>query len=175
MNRTKIDKKLVKPNPITFLLCGFSENKDMSLALYATLFPTERKLALFFINPFISFDEERLEKMPDPMQTLTKELESITDHKVDYKLSITESNFLKIIDILGGLPIFFDPGLIRKNSDNYERNIGEYLLSGEEIRDFLRLKNPDNPSEYLERLWSQETVALILYDRIVQMQKEMKK
>ena len=175
MNRTKIDKKLVKPNPISFLLCGFSENKDLSLALYATLFPTERKLALFFINPMISFDEEKIEKIPEPVQVLTKELETITNQKIDYKLSITETNFLRVIDILGGLPIYFDPGLLRKNSDNYERQVGEYLLSGEEVRDFLRLKNPDDPPQYLERLWSQETVALILYDRIIQIQKEIKK
>ncbi len=175
-NRTKIDKKLSKPNPITFLLCGFAENKDLSLGLLVTLFPTERKAALFFLNPLISFEEDKIEKLgTGTVSRLTKELETITNHKIDYNLSISEKNFLRIIDIIGGLPVYFDPVLIRKSSDSYQRRVGEYTLSGEEVSDFLKLKNPENPTDYLERLWSQETVALILYDRLVQIQKSIKK
>lgn len=102
-------------------------------------------------------------------------MEKITNHKVDYTLSISEKNFYRIIDIIGGLPVYFDPMLIKKTSDNYQRRVGEYILSGEELGDFLKLKNPDNPTDYLERLWSQETVALILYDRILGIQKSIKK
>jgi hypothetical protein len=71
-NRTKIDKKLSKPNPITFLLCGFSESKELSLGLFITLFPTERKAALFFINPLVSFEEERIEKLGSDTPGLSK-------------------------------------------------------------------------------------------------------
>lgn len=176
LNRTRIDKKLSKPNPITFLLCGFSESKELSLGLFITLFPTERKAALFFINPLVSFEEERIEKLgSDTPGLLKKELEKITNHKVDYSLTISEKNFYRIIDILGGLPVYFDPSLIRKNSDNYQRRVGEYTLSGEEVQDFLKLKNPDNPTDYLERLWSQETVSLILYDRLISIRKSIKR
>ena len=174
-NRTKIDKKLAKPNPITFLLCGFAENKDLSISLLVTLFPTERKAALFFLNPLISFEENKIEKLgSDTVSLLTKELETITNHKIDYNLSISEKNFIRIIDILGGLPVYFDPILVRKKGDNYQRRVGEYNLSGEEVADFLQLKNPDNPTDYLERLWSHETITLILYDRLRQIQKSIK-
>lgn len=176
MNRTKIDKKLTKPNPICFQLTGFSDTKVLSFSLLVTLFPTERKAALFFINPLISFSSERLEKLgPNAEEVLAKELEIISNHKIDYKLSLSEGNFKRIIDILGGLPIYFDPGLVRKTSDNYQRRVGEYMLSGEDVSDFLKLRDTENPTEYLERLWSQETVTLILYDRITQLNKTIRK
>ena len=176
MNRTKIDKKLTKPNPICIQITGFSDNKTLTFGLLVTLFPTEKKAALFFINPLVSFDEERLETLgPSAEAVLTKELEKITNHSIDYKLSISENNFKRIIDILGGVPVYFDPGLIRKTSENYQRRVGEYMLSGEDISDFLKLRDPENPTGYLERLWSQETVTLVLYDRIVQIHKTIKK
>ena len=166
MNRTKIDKKLTKPNPICIQITGFSDNKTLTFGLLVTLFPTEKKAALFFINPLVSFDEERLETLgPSAEAVLTKELEKITNHTIDYKLSISENNFKRIIDILGGVPVYFDPGLIRKTSENYQRRVGEYMLSGEDISDFLKLRDPENPTGYLERLWSQETVTLVLSKR----------
>jgi hypothetical protein len=175
-NRTKIDKKLTMSHSISFLLCGFADNKDLRLGLFVTLYPKERKVALFFINPLIIFEEEKIEKAGiNTVNLLTKELEKITNHKIDYRFSISENNFFRIIDILGGLPVYFDPGLIRKNSDNYQRQVGEYNLSGEEISDFLKLRNPENPTDYLERLYSQETVVLILYDKIKKVQKNIKK
>ena len=73
-NRTKIDKKLAKPNPITFLLCGFAENKDLSISLLVTLFPTERKAALFFLNPLISFEENKIEKLQSENKIYQKQL-----------------------------------------------------------------------------------------------------
>ncbi|HMV44618.1 MAG TPA: LCP family protein [Leptospiraceae bacterium] len=175
-NRTKIDKKLGKSNPIHFLVVSANEQKDIVFSLFVALYPTEKKVALFFLNPLISFDEQKVEKLGSEAENiLVKELEKITDRKIDYKLSIPEKNFYRIIDVIGGLPVYFDPLLLRKTSDSYERKVGEYNLSGEELSDFLKLKNQDNPTDYLERLWCQETVALILYDHLRVIQKNIRK
>lgn len=146
------------------------------MSMFVTLYPTEKKVGLFFLNPLLIFDETKIEKLgSEAEKTLEKELEKITDRKIDYKLLITERNFYRIIDIMGGLPVYFDPILLKKTSGSYERKVGEYILSGEEVADFVKLKSPESPIDYLERLWSQETIALILYDHLKSIQKSVRK
>ncbi|MBK6609307.1 MAG: hypothetical protein IPG24_28455 [Leptospiraceae bacterium] len=56
----------------------------------------------------------------------TKEVETITNHKIDYNLSSFQ-NFVLIIDILGGLPVYFDQFLFVKG-DNYQRRVGGIIF-----------------------------------------------
>ena len=77
-NRTKISKKFSTQTEIGFLVTSFSSENELSFALYTILYPHDKKIALYFINPMITFDSVRLEKLGrDTPDLIQKKIETI--------------------------------------------------------------------------------------------------
>ncbi|MCX7999532.1 MAG: LytR C-terminal domain-containing protein, partial [Leptospiraceae bacterium] len=76
------------------------------------------------------------------------------------------STFSKWIDLIGGIEFYFDP-VVPKQSLIYKRNLGENLMFGEEVTDFLQLKDsPEIVDSYIDRMNFQQSILLSVYDRI---------
>lgn len=105
---------------------------------------------------------------------LPRHLEDITRHSVDFTINLTEENFIRIIDVLGGLNMYFDPYSYQASLE-YKRNIGEYLLFGHEVVDAMTLKDSNEPIEYINRLNIQQSVLFYLYDYLQKNQDTFRK
>lgn len=175
-NRTKISKKFSTQTEIGFLVTSFSSENELSFALYTILYPHDKKIALYFLNPMITFDTDRLEKMGrDTPDIIQKKIETVLDKKIDYQFKLTDKNFERLIDILGGVNIFYDPYLLKKTSQTNELDIDDYSYSGRELTEFLKLKSKENPEDYLERLNRQEIITYIIFDKIQKLGKSFRK
>lgn len=174
--RTGLDKRINGNQLTTFLLCGFNSKKELDIAIMAVLFPKERKLALYFVNPIISFEEETLEKSGKKasLKTLKEGLQKITGAKINYIASLSSENFERAVDILGGVSVYIDPWTIKQNSA-IDKKIGEYTFQGFEISEFLKPVNPGDPNSYLERLSRQESIVLGIYDKVRELDKTFRK
>ncbi|MCB1178692.1 MAG: LytR C-terminal domain-containing protein, partial [Leptospiraceae bacterium] len=91
--------------------------------------------------------------------------EKITNLNVNYSFLVKEKDFIRFLNIIGGIQFFFDPSIF-VSDDIYKRNSGDYKLYGKEIIDFLRLPEKPEPMDYLNRLNRQESIILSIYDRI---------
>lgn len=174
---TKLEKRLSKNINTTFLILGSSNQNELQVALFAILYPSLKKCSLYFINPLTSFNQEDLSletKDTNVSKILIPHLAEITGHKVNYTIKISESNFARIVDILGGFPVFFDNGSV-ESSEKYKRGTGDILFSGEETLDYAKLAKKDDPLSYIARLNKQEALLLSFYDRIIENKNSIRK
>jgi polyisoprenyl-teichoic acid--peptidoglycan teichoic acid transferase len=163
-----LESRLTQENTVTFLLSGLSEDQKVSFCMYGFLFPTQRKLGLLFINPLTSFqpEEEPIETWgSDVNRKLIPYLESLSELKVNYSLQLSEKDFAKIIDLLGGVPFYLDP-TIPPNGDRYLRTQGVNLMFGKEVLDFYTLLKGEKVDVYIDRQNLQQSILLTLFDRV---------
>jgi anionic cell wall polymer biosynthesis LytR-Cps2A-Psr (LCP) family protein len=161
-----LETKLNQSNTITFLLTGISEEQKLIYCVFVFLLPEQKKLGLFYINPLTTLKESTLENLGEKANLyLIPYLESITNLKINYSLWISQKDFSKIIDLLGGVNFYIDPTLPLK-SETYKRNLGENLMFGEEVVDFLSLQEGEILDTYIDRQNLQQSIFLSLYDRL---------
>lgn len=161
-----LDSKLNLSNHITFLILGVNNHKKIVFSTLAVLIPNTRKLGFFYINPYLTLDDSS-EKVEDlNHKKLILFLEKMINLKVNYFIYIPETTFSRWIDLIGGVEFYFDP-VVPRQSEIYRRNLGENLMFGEEILDFLQLKESSEITDsYIDRMNFQQSVLLSVYDRI---------
>ncbi len=169
-NRTKLDKKISYGESVNFLVVAGSDSENL-FSLYIELFPKQKKIALFYINPYISIDEKKIKDETLPF--LKTKLEFLIDKNIEYTFSIKENDFYRIIDILGGVEIFLDPSVYKLDKSLVE-NL-ESRFNSKELKNFLKLKESPTPLDYLERLTRQETITLTVLDLIYNEKKQIPK
>jgi polyisoprenyl-teichoic acid--peptidoglycan teichoic acid transferase len=165
-SKTKLDDRLTDSKIVTFLINGVGHENKLNFSLFIFLQPEQKKCGLFFINPISNFDKSTIENLGDKaLDTMIMPIERITSFKVNYTINLTEKAFIDLIDIIEGLPVFLD-NFYRNPTDNYVRGNGLYTMSGEEVVDFIQIRDREDPLSYIDRLNSQESIFLALYDRI---------
>jgi hypothetical protein len=166
--KTKIDVHLEQKNIITFLISGLDSDNKTALSLFVFLEPTQKKCGLFFINPLTVFEKDgkTIEDMQeDSISYLIPHLESITGLKVNYSFIITQKDFVKAINLIGGISYYLDPTVASMEGE-YKRGVGDFQMYGRELVDYLKLTENPTPEDYLNRLNKQESIVLTIYDKI---------
>ncbi|TGN08369.1 LCP family protein [Leptospira ilyithenensis] len=163
-----VDGKVTSAKRVNFLVHIISDSDKYLFSFYSELYPTEKKAALFFINPLTAFEdddttlEEKGKKAPDVLESA---LEDIFDHSIQYKITLSESNFKHIVDLLGGLELFFEPKSVRF-TDKYNRKDRIYNLDGEDCFDVLSHLQDKKALSYIQRLETNESIILTLLEAI---------
>ncbi len=152
---------------MNFLICSASKEDKVEFVLFASVYPNDKKIFLYYVNPMIAFSDIRIESDGiNSASQIKSKLEALLDKKIDYTLTLREDHFSRIIDILGGVSIYFDSQLMKKNPELKLTSSGDFNFSGSEALSFLKLKNLDNPYDFLDRLNKQESLTLTLYDNL---------
>jgi hypothetical protein len=170
MGNLKIDKEIVKLKKVTFLLHALSDDNDYYFSVLITLFPKEKKCGFYFINPISTFDDETttLEKLKSgAVRTVEKELEKVIGFAPNYSVSLRSGDLRKIIDLAGGLPVYFEPKTVPESPVYKREGKGIRILDGEEAVDFLTSIPGKDALDYVHRLERQESALLSFYHSIV--------
>ncbi|TGL57507.1 LytR family transcriptional regulator [Leptospira ognonensis] len=166
-NKTNIgsELKLSGPKKTNYLISMISDNGDYLFSFYAEFYHQEKKAALFFVNPLTSFEDEKtLEDYgKDAPDEIYSSLEDTLDHSIQHKIVITETNFHQIVNLLGGMELFFEP---RSNriTKKYKRVNRIYNLDGEDCYDVLSYLEDRKLLSYIHRLEIQENTILSLFE-----------
>lgn len=149
----------VKRIPILFSLLG--KDEILLFSVYAELYPADKKLALFFINPLTSFSGETTlaDKGKRAPSFLESELEDILDTKIAFRFVWTKEQFAHWINLIGGLDLFFEPKT-RLPSAQYLREKSQYIVDGEDAVDWISSGDTKTALSSLRRLEIQESVFL---------------
>jgi hypothetical protein len=163
------DIKFLTPKKSSFLISLVSDKGDYLFSIYAEFYLQEKKAALFFINPLTSFEDEKTledygKSAPDELYS---NLEDIFDHSIQNKIVITETNFRHIIDLLGGIELFFEPKSNRQ-TERYLRKNRIYNLDGEDCFDVVSYLEDKKLLTYIHRLEIQESAMLTLFENFHQ-------
>ncbi|TGL79081.1 LCP family protein [Leptospira yasudae] len=169
-NRTGLEEKIAAGKPIYFLFHATGDNEEYEFGLLATLFPSNNRCALYFIHPITSFDDpdDSLDLLKSGAKSSVKS--AVTDligTKPHYTISLSASNWIRIVDLLGGLSVYTDNKTVR-NSTEYNRDPGVYTMSGQDVYDYTVKMDKKETLDYLERISRQESVVLTLYETLSQ-------
>ncbi|WCL47964.1 LCP family protein [Leptospira sp. GIMC2001] len=178
MGHLKLDKQITQLRKVTFLVHAMSDDDDYFFSVLITIFPKEKKVALFFVNPLASFESEEtsLEKLKSGApKTVENEIADILGFNPNYTVTIHEKNFKKIIDFSGGLPVFFEPKTAL-NTDRYNRpSNGFYTLDGSDAYDYLTALSSKKALDYVARLERQESAILSYFFYVQSLKETIKK
>jgi polyisoprenyl-teichoic acid--peptidoglycan teichoic acid transferase len=165
----KIDKSITELKKVNFLLHAISEGNDYYFSAWITLYPRDKKVGMYFVNPLSQFESEDdtlLKLKTGAMKTVEKELTEILGQSPNYKITIRENNFKRIIDLAGGLPMYFEPKTSVPSSKFERPNNGNYVLDGEDAFDYLTKLEGKDALSYVYRLEKQESALLSFYSFI---------
>lgn len=161
------NQELLKRKKVSFLISSYDDDK-LVMSVLVNLYPTINKVGFFFINPLIRFNKNdkplHLEGR-NSEDKIRKNLEEITGVKIQYSINITKENFIRIVDLIDGLTIFTDPFTVRSGKI-FQRQPGEYSMSGEDLYDYATVMDNAEPLEFIHRISRQESIFLTAYDKI---------
>ncbi|WP_165781811.1 LCP family protein [Leptospira adleri] len=169
-NRTGLEEKIAAGKPIYFLFHAVGDSEEYEFGILATLFPSNNRCALYFIHPITSFDDpdDSLDLLKSGAKSSVKS--AVTDligTKPHYTISLSASNWIRIVDLLGGLSIYMDNRTVR-NSSEYNRQDGVYTMSGQDVYDYAVTMDKKENLDYLDRISREESVVLTLYETLNQ-------
>ncbi|MDV6237269.1 LCP family protein [Leptospira ellisii] len=169
-NRTGLEEKIAAGKPIYFLFHAVGDNEEYEFGLLATLFPANNRCALYFIHPIASFDDpdDSLDLLKSSAKSSVKS--AVTDligSKPNYTISISAGNWIRLVDLLGGLNVYMDHKTAR-NSPEYNREPGVYTMSGRDVYDYASTMEKKETLDYLDRISRQESIVLTLYETLTQ-------
>jgi len=157
--------EILSNREIGILLSSY-ENDKLVQSCLVTLYPSRKKAGIYFINPLLVFSDSgpSLEKSgKDADGIIEKEIEALTETTIHHSIRINHSAFVRIINILGGMEFYTDPYTHRESS-LYKRQQGEYVMSGEDLLDYISFIQENTPLEYIHRISRQQSVLLTAYD-----------
>ncbi|EKR73672.1 LCP family protein [Leptospira noguchii] len=169
-NRTGLEEKIAAGKPIYFLFHAVNDSGEYEFGLVATLFPSNNRCALYFIHPITSFDDpdDSLDLLKSGAKSSVKSaITDLIDTKPNYTISISSSQWIRIVDLLGGLDVYTDNKTVRSSSE-YNREPGVYTMSGQDVYDYTSKIDKKETLDYLERISRQESVVLTLYETLSQ-------
>ncbi|EKS01816.1 LCP family protein [Leptospira mayottensis] len=169
-NRTGLEEKIASGKPIYFLFHAIGDSEEYEFGLLAVLFPSNNRCALYFIHPITSFDDpdDSLDLLKSGAKSSVKSaVADLIDAKLHYTISLSASNWIRIVDLLGGLSVYTDNKTVR-NSSQYNREAGVYTMSGADVYDYTSEMDKKETLDYLERISRQESVVLTLYETLFQ-------
>ncbi|PJZ69695.1 transcriptional regulator [Leptospira perolatii] len=168
LRRTGLDEKISTGKPIHFLVHAVADDDTYEFGVLATLLPSQDRVGLFFIHPITTFDDpdDSLEiKKSGGASAVLDALQEILGSKPQYTIKIKANSFIKIVDLLGGLPIYTDSRTIR-SSPIYVRIPGIYPYSGEDAYNYISYMDKKETLDYLDRISRQESAVLTLYETL---------
>ncbi|PJZ86073.1 LytR C-terminal domain-containing protein [Leptospira harrisiae] len=163
-----LDQKFSQSKRLPILFSVLGEKDEYLFSLYAEFYPSEKKAALFFVNPKTSFDDgdkslkERGSSAPSYVESV---LEDTLDSNIPFKIVWTKQQFQNWINLLGGLNLFFEPKSLHITK-NYARNKQTYVLDGEDCFDWMSSLADESMISYIRRLEIQETIILTILEAI---------
>ncbi|TGK34436.1 LytR family transcriptional regulator [Leptospira gomenensis] len=169
-NRTGLEEKIASGKPIYFLFHALGDNEEYEFGLLATLFPANNRCALYFIHPITSFDDpdDSLDLLKSGAKSSVKS--AVTDligAKPNYTISISAGNWIRLVDLLGGLNVYMDHKTAR-SSQEYNREAGVYTMSGQDVYDYTSTMEKKETLDYLDRISRQESIVLTLYETLTE-------
>ncbi len=166
-NKTSLgsELKISGPKKTNYLISLVSDKGDYLFSVYAEFYHIDKKAAFFFVNPLTSFEDEKTledygKKAPDELYS---SLEDILDHSIQHKIVITETNFHRLINLIGGLELFFEPKSNRVTS-RFNRKDRIYTLDGDDCYDVITYLEDRKLLSYIHRLEVQESVLLSIFE-----------
>lgn len=174
----KLDKDIGNFKKVTFLLHAISDTDNYYFSVLISLYPKEKKCALFFINPLSSFegDDETLEQLGSSAPSrLEGELNRILGFNPNFIITINETNFKKIINFVGGIPYYFEPKTFTPSNSFNRPESGYYNLDGKDAYDLFTSLNSNRALDYVARLEKQESAILSFYNKVFLSKDEIKK
>ncbi len=163
--KTKLEEKLSQDKILTFFINSF-DDQNLNLSVFIFLQPIQRKCGMFFINPVSTFEDKKIETMgKEALPFMIPKIEAITGLKINFYINMNDLTVTEVIDLFEGLPFYLDT-FSTYPSENYKRSSGLYIFSGEELNDYTGFIKRDDPLSYVNRINTQESLALSFYDRI---------
>jgi polyisoprenyl-teichoic acid--peptidoglycan teichoic acid transferase len=165
----KIDKSITELKRVNFLMHAISEGNEYYFSVWITLYPRDKKVGLYFVNPLSQFESEDdtlIKLKTGALKTVEKELAEILGQSPNYKITIQENNFKRIIDLAGGLPVYFEPKATVTSLKYNRPNNGNYVLDGEDAFDYLTKLDGKEALSFVYRLEKQESALLSFYSFI---------
>ena len=163
--KTKLEEKLSQDKILTFFINGFDE-QNLNLSVFIFLQPIQRKCGMFFINPVSTFEDKKIETLgKEALPFMIPKIEAITGLKINFYINMNDLTVTEVIDLFEGLPFYLDT-FSTYPSENFKRSSGLYIFSGEELNDYTNFIKRDDPLSYVNRINTQESLALSFYDRI---------
>lgn len=166
--RTGMDEKISSGKPIHILVHAFGDDDVYEFGFLATVFPSQERVALFFLHPITTFEdpEDSLEQIKSKAESAAKNaIQDILGTKPHYNIRINSSSFVRIVDLLGGISVYTD-NRTNRNSPSYVRSPGHYLYSGEDVYDYVSFMDKKETLDYLDRISRQESAVLSLYETL---------
>lgn len=155
---------------VYFLLHAIGDGNEYYFSTWVSLYPKEKKIGLYFINPLSKFpgEEVPLYKLKSgAIPTVEKKLENILGIRINYSITIKENNFKKIIDLIGGMPVYFEPKSTVPSNDYNRPSDGYYILDGRDAYEYLVTLESNTALDYVHRLERQESAVLNIFHKII--------
>ncbi|TGK15200.1 LytR family transcriptional regulator [Leptospira fluminis] len=168
LRRTGLDEKIGSGKPIHILIHATGAEESYEFGLLATIFPSQERVALFFVHPITTFEDpdDTLEQLKSKAESaVSNAMEDILGSKPTYKIKVNAPAFIRLVDLLGGLPIYTDDRT-SKNSPTYGRTPGLYTYSGNDVYDYVSYMEKRETLDYLDRISRQESAVLTLYETL---------
>ncbi|MEM7182696.1 MAG: LytR C-terminal domain-containing protein [Spirochaetota bacterium] len=172
-HRNNLQDSLTVSDTVTLQCNGLSaDGKRVDFSLVVVLFPAANKGILYFLNPLLSFNNQTaIESAPDTIsQQIGKHIPFVLGSETSAYFNLSQEKFSRLIDFLGGLNFYLDPGS-QKSSPKFQRYVGKTLLSGEETIDLL--KKPQQAIDYVERMNQQKSIFLNLLEKMASLDKKL--
>lgn len=178
MGNFKLDKQITQVKKVTFLVHGLSNGNDYLFSVLVSMFPKDKKIGLYFVNPLSvmgSESEPLLKLKSGAPKTVERELERILGFSVNYSFTIKESQFKKLVNLIGGLPVYFEPKT-NIQSSLYDRPTSDYYtLDGDDAYEYLTYLPSQKAPDYVYRLERQESAFLTLYEELRKKKDQIRK
>lgn len=166
----KLDKSITQLKKVNFLLHAIGDGDDYFFSAWITLYPKDKKIGLYFVNPlsrFESEDEPLIKLKSGALKVVENELSDILGQKPNYRISVKGDRLKQMIDLAGGLPTYFEPKTnVTSSKYNNRPTNGFYNLDGEDAYDYLTKVSDMDALAYVYRLERQESAFLSFYNHI---------
>jgi len=173
----KLNQSLSDHHKLIFLIHASGTNDEYLFSVWIQMYPKDRKIGLYFINPLAKFsdEDEPLYRMKSAAKkVVAKQMSAISGRSPNFIINIGPDAFIKMVDLAGGIPIFLDPGSAI-SSETFQRNVNDcYIMNGEDAYDYLTTLSSKEAISYVRRLERQES-ALLAYFFHIKKQKDLLK
>ncbi len=166
--KTGLDEKISSGKPIHILFHAFGNDETYEFGFLATVFPSQERVALFFLHPITTFEdpEDSLEQIKSKSASTAKDaIQDILGTKPHYTVRVNAASFIRIVDLLGGISVYTD-NRTNRHSPSFLRFPGVYLYSGEDAYDYVSYMDKKETLDYLDRISRQESAVLSLYETL---------
>lgn len=160
--------KLERSKKISFLISSYNESGQSNWNLFLILYPKERRAIVYFANDLLALPKES-KLLRDLGKASLSELKEFIKNAVGfsptYTIQYDEEVFVRLIDLLGGLPFYLET-LKYSKTDAYQFETGMENFSGEEIQHFALSNQQMDLQTSIGSVYKKESLFLATYDSV---------